>query len=119
MKHIYALVIKFLMVSIMLWIVLGLFTDLALGEILSMAAIITSIAYLVGDILVLSKFNNFTATISDIVLSCAIIYLYNYAFVEQRIGFWDAFISAVLIGIGEWFFHIYMAKMVFPNAKER
>ncbi len=118
MKHIYALLIKFVMIVIITWIVLGMLTNLRFGDILYISAAVTILAYIIGDLLILSATNNTVATLSDFVLALVVIYLFNFLWTTNQISFRDAFITAVLIGLGEWFYHKYVSNKVFPKAPD-
>ncbi len=116
MKHIYALLIKYAMITVITWIALGMLTNLRFGDILYISAAVTIIAYIIGDLLILSAANNIVATLSDFVLALVVIYLFNFLWTTNQISFSDAFITALAIGVGEWFFHKYVANKVFPKA---
>jgi uncharacterized membrane protein YvlD (DUF360 family) len=116
-KHVVALLIKFAMIAIVLWIVLGITTDLSFGYIMYLSIAVTILAYVIGDLLILSATNNVVATIADIVLALITIYLYNYLLDTQEISFWDALIAAAVIGVGEWFFHKYLSRKILNNVE--
>jgi len=115
MKHLGALILKYLMIAIILSILLSWLTALDLGEILVISAAVTLVAYLLGDLLVLSRSNNLLATVTDAVLALIVILLFNYASGYEEIAFTDALICSVVIGIGEWFFHKFVSEKVFPQ----
>jgi hypothetical protein len=118
MKHISALLIKFAMIAVVLEIVLGFLTDLTFGEILYISLAVTAAAYILGDLLILSVSNNTVATIADAGLALFVIYMFNFVYGDGRISFSDALVSAVVLAVGEWIFHKYVAKSVFPNREE-
>lgn len=118
MKHIYALLIKFIMVTVVLEIVLSLMTNLTFTEILNISIAVTLIAYAIGDLYILSSSNNTIATVADFVLTLVTIYLSNYILNIREISFTDAFVSALVLGIGEWIFHKYIARNVFPDREK-
>lgn len=115
MKHITALLVKFLMVAVVLEIILSLFTNLTFGNILYISAAVTILAYIVGDLLILPASNNTIATIADIFLALATIYAFNFWGNNRYISFTSSLISAIVIGLGEWFFHKYMYNNILPN----
>ena len=112
MKHIIAFVVKYVMVTVILEIILGIFTNLSIAEILTVALTVTVVTYLFGDLLILSLFNNTIAAVSDAGLSWLIIYLFNYPWPIRNIPLLSALSAAVIIGIGEVFFHMYMEKNI-------
>lgn len=118
MKHVYAILAKFVIIAIILEITLGLMTDLNFTEVLMISLSVTILAYLLGDLFILSISNNTIATIADIGLTFLIILAFNYVYGYGRISYWASIVSAVVVGIGEWFFHKYVARHVFPNREE-
>ncbi len=115
MKHLTAIIIKFFMVTIFLEILLILMTDLTFVQVLSISLILTVLSYLLGDLLVLSLANNTVATIADTWISFVVIYLYKLFASYGSIGIVDAIITALVLGIGEWFYHMYVSRSVFGN----
>lgn len=119
MKHVYAIIIKFIMVMVVLGIALYMLTDLSFQEIFVISAIVTVVSYLLCDLLILAVSNNTIATIADVVLTFIILYSLNnwsnYGYIDAS----TAAISAVVLGVGDWFFHKYMAKSVYDNHHDK
>ncbi|WHH60039.1 DUF2512 family protein [Petroclostridium sp. X23] len=115
MKHINALLIKFMMIAVALEVILMLVTDLSFGAILYIALAVTLIAYVIGDLLILPASNNTVATIADAGLALVTIFMFNYVFRGAYISFADALLAAAVLGVGEWIFHKYVARAVFPE----
>lgn len=116
MKHFLAIVIKLLMITIVLEISLRFMTNLSAVSIFYVSLAVTLLAYILGDLLVLNKSNNTTATIADICLSLITILAFNWIIPLANISFTSALISSVIIGCGEWFFHKYIKKNVFKHS---
>jgi hypothetical protein len=104
-KHISALVVKFLMTAFILEVALLLLSDLSFGQILFLSLIITIISYLIGDMVLLPATNNAVATIADMILNTIIVYLFNFILNINDITFIAALISGILLGVGEFYFH--------------
>lgn len=117
MKHIFALLVKFVMVVVVLEIILNMLTNLTFTDILIISIAVTVIAYVIGDILILAVSNNTVATVADIALALATIYMFNFLWGIREISFSDALISAAIIGVGELFFHKFVAAKVLPEHK--
>lgn len=115
MRHIVALLIKFAMIAVVLVAILSFLTSLYFGDILYIAGTVTLLAYVIGDMLILRMSNNTVASIADAGLALLTIYMFNYIWVIHKISFTDALISGVVIGVGEWFFHKYVANNVFSE----
>ncbi|MBE6066579.1 MAG: DUF2512 family protein [Clostridium lundense] len=118
MKHVIALIIKFIMIAAVLEIILSMLTNFNFVRILYISLIVTLSAYIVGDLLILSATNNTIATIADVGLAAFVLYMFNFFWIPRQISLLDALICAAVIGIGEWFFHHYIKNNVFPNQKE-
>lgn len=112
MKHISALLIKFIMIAVVLTIILGIMTDLPFGNIPILSVSVTVITYVIGDLLILSVANNTVTTIADIGIAFLAIYLYNILINADLISGWVALVAAAVIGVGEWFFHKYVADRI-------
>ena len=120
MKHIIALILKFVMIAVILEIALYYMTALTFGQILVVSLAVTAVLYFIGDLFLLSKTNNITTSVVDVVLALAVIYLFRYANGYTGIDFTDALWSSLIIGAGELLFHKYVSKMVFTDhIKER
>jgi hypothetical protein len=117
MKHVYALLIKYIMIVVIIGAVLGSLTDLTFSDILYISLALTIISYIIGDLLILSVTNNTVATIADVILALAVIYLFNFILIND-ISLGDAFIAALILGVGEWFYHKYVAGKVIPSQIE-
>ncbi|MFD2922985.1 YndM family protein [Halobacillus naozhouensis] len=116
MKHIKALLIKFVMVTAVLWIVLGGFYDVSFADILTTSVLLTATAYLIGDLFILPKMGNTAATIADFGLALAGTWILGAFLFEAPVPLGTAsLISAILIAVGEMFFHRYMEKNILPN----
>jgi uncharacterized membrane protein len=105
LRHTKALLIKFILAAVVLEVDLLLFSDLNFIQILFLALLIAVASYIVGDLVILPATNNIIATISDVVLSLIIVFIFNIIWNRVNIPFFSAVIAAVVIGITEWFFH--------------
>ncbi|MFD1170658.1 YndM family protein [Oceanobacillus caeni] len=113
MKHIKALGIKFIVTSVILFSLLAIFETATLGEILLISALVTGINYIIGDLLILPRFNNFIATIADFALAFVGIWALSSMFIYPTtpIGIVSGF-AAFFIAISEGLFHVYMKEKV-------
>ena len=104
-KHLIPIFIKYVMTAIVLEIVLLLFSDLKFINILGLALVLTLVAYIIGDMIILPTTNNAVATVADIGITLVVIYLFDYLWKVVHIPFFSSVIAAAMIGGGEWFFH--------------
>lgn len=128
MDHVKALVIKFVMIAVVLGIVITGIFDGELGDTLLISLILTILAYVLGDLMIFRKAGNdhdrnsdhvkrnTIATISDFVLSFLVIWLVGKSlFTDDSDVLKAAMISALIIAVGEWFFHKYLDRHVFDE----
>ncbi|MGO1059434.1 YndM family protein [Planococcus sp. FY231025] len=145
MNHGKALVIKFLMITVVLLIILTGIFDVEFEKTLLISLVLTVLAYALGDLMIFRKTGNqahnhgtahsnadqhhdredhkkrnMLATIADIVLSFLVIWLMGDVLIENAEDIVTAaLISALVIGGGEWFFHKYLDRNVFPEKNGR
>lgn len=128
MEHIKALLIKFIMIAVVLGIVLTGIYDGEFGDTLLISIVLTIAAYILGDLLVFRKTGddhernadhvkrNTIATISDAVLAFLVVWLMGRTlFTDGGDVLQAAFLSAIIIAAGEWFFHKYLDNQVFDE----
>lgn len=128
MDHVKALIIKFVMVAVVLGIVLTGMYDGEFSDTLLISAVLTILAYVVGDLLVFRKAGddrernadhskrNGIATVSDAVLTFFVVWLMGKSlFINDGDVLAASFISAIAIAVGEWFFHKYLDRHVFDE----
>lgn len=115
MKHIGALLLKFVLTSVILEIFLLAFTNLNYGSIFTIAVTITVLSYFIGDIAILPRTDNMIATIADVGLSFVTLLLFNMIYTGAVIPFYTALFASLVLGLGEWFFHRFMARSIIPE----
>jgi hypothetical protein len=115
MKHVKALLVKFVATLAILYIILGVFNDVAFRNVFLISLVVTLAAYLIGDLLILPRTNNTVATIADFGLSFLVIWWManNLTYGDGMMG--EAFVSALALAVVEFMFHRYMANNVLPN----
>ncbi|PGL72936.1 YndM family protein [Bacillus sp. AFS055030] len=119
MKHIKAFVIKFIACLALLYIILGIGYDMAFRNVFLITLVLGVIAYIVGDMLILSKTNNTVATIADVGIAFLIIWYMGSKLTYGGSMFTPALISAIGIGLFEIFFHKYVYNHVIKNTEHR
>ncbi|MDG5789644.1 DUF2512 family protein [Evansella sp. AB-P1] len=112
MKHVSAIVVKVLMVALVLLIVLtGVNNYPFIGTII-LSLLIVGLSYIVGDMGILRISNNLVATIADLGLTTASIWLLSPFIYGIGVPFSLAFISSLVISVGEWFFHKFVGSTI-------
>lgn len=113
MRHFRAILYKFVMFTIVLSIILGFIYGVDFGDILTISALMTLAAYIIGDLFILPRFGNLAATLADFGLAFFGIWMLGGIYIEENIRLGVAsFLSSVLITIGELFFHSYLVRNV-------
>ncbi|MER2089739.1 MAG: YndM family protein, partial [Sporosarcina sp.] len=116
MKTITALIIKFIMITAVLWIVLGLY-GVSFGDILLTSVLLTGVSF-IGDMYLVPRVKNIAATIADFGLAFVMIWLVGTYFYERPIQLgMAAFLSTIIIAAGEFIFHKYLQKQIFADEK--
>jgi hypothetical protein len=112
MRHAIALSIKFISIFMVLGIILGLFYNLAFTEVLTIAVVLTAVGYVLGDLFILRRTNNLTASIADFGLAFVVIWLMsrNMAYADGLIT--ASLISSAAIAVVEYIYHRFVPRMV-------
>ncbi len=119
MEHTKALLYKFILILASLLVVFGFIYGVSFGDILLMSIILTIVLYILGDLVILPRFGNLTATLGDFGISYLGLWFLGNMYVEEDIRLSVAsFLSACLITIGEAFFHMYLDRNVFGDDNE-
>lgn len=109
MDYVKALVIKFVMCLAVLWLVLGVFYNVGFGHILTLSIILTPVTFILGDLFILRRFENWGATIADFLMVFAVVWFYGAYFINVTFPvITAAALSALIISVGEIFFHRYV-----------
>src|SRR5699024_12805392 len=69
MKHLKILGIKFIVITVTVLSLFGIFNHAYFGYLLLIGLMTTLISYVVGDMLILRKFGNVAASVSDLILA--------------------------------------------------
>lgn len=118
MQHLQALLIKFVMSTVVLYVILGIFYGAAFSNVLWLSAILSLIAYMLGDLIVLPIGGNAAASLADAIFTfLAVWILGSQIFPTVASVVSAAIISGLFIAAGEWFFHNYMKKRVLDESR--
>lgn len=121
MRKVAAFVIKFIMTLAVLWIILGLFFGISFRNIVIMSIILTIASFLV-DMFILPKVGNIVAAVGDFALAYFGIWLISSFLFTENIAVkpitTGAFLSAIVILVGELFYHRYLRNSVFNHVDD-
>ncbi len=124
MRHVVALVVKFVMIAIVLSIILNLIFDVSFVNALLISLSLTPLSYVVGDLLIFlnigsprnQKTRNSIAVFIDFVMAFLFIWLIGWLLTGENVAMvTPALISALLLAGCEWFFHLFVDRYVVPN----
>lgn len=115
MKHVKAMAIKFVSCLVVLFIILGLIFDMSFGNVFLISLILGIAAYLIGDLMILPRTNNFIATIADFGLAFFIIWFMTETLTTGANAVYPSFIAAVGVGLFEFLFHRYMSNQILED----
>nr|WP_117160782.1 DUF2512 family protein [Paraliobacillus sp. X-1268] len=110
MKHFNLIGLKILLLLVVLYTILGIGYNVSFGNVMFISIVLGISAYLIGDLLILSRTNNTIATTADFGMAFVIIYLMTDGLTVGGNPFAAALISAVVVGICEVIFHKYVAN---------
>jgi len=116
MKTITALIIKFILTFGAAWISFLIFGNVGLTFILIIAIAGTILNYLIGDLLILPRFGNIVASISDGILGAITSYAILFAYVYYTASSLAYF--AIIVAILEYFFHMYLVSADIVRRKD-
>ncbi|WP_338452265.1 YndM family protein [Niallia oryzisoli] len=112
MKHVKALAIKFISTFVLLYVILGLFYGMETGNIFLLSLVLAIVSYIIGDILILPRTNNTTATLADFGLALLVIWFMSESFTRGDNLFRVSLLAALGVTIFEYFYHKYVSNNV-------
>lgn len=112
MEHGKALAIKGLMTILVLYLILGLGYGFSFGNVLLITVILGVLSYWLGDLTILPRTSNGTATMADLGMAFLVIWLLGMGLSNLSVGTLAgaAIISAAILALGEYFFHQYILR---------
>lgn len=119
MKHFKALGIKFIFTAIVVYSIFGIFYNASLGRLFWISLLVTGVAYIIGDLLILPRFGNIAASIADLGLAFLSLWVLGNIVIEMSIPtVLASFFASVFIAICESLFHIYMKEQVLGSRED-
>lgn len=108
MRHLFSVVMKFVLTTFLLFIVLGGFYDASFADIVLVSFMLSALGY-IGDVFILPRVGNTVATIGDFGLAFIVLWFMGYYLFDWDVPILSsALIGSTLIAAGEWFFHKHM-----------
>jgi hypothetical protein len=112
MRHFKAILIKFVACFALLAIILGGIYGITLGDVFVISLVLGIIAYAAGDLFLLRRSNNTTATLADFGLAFVIIWALTANMTPVDDVLVPSLIAAAGVAVFEYFYHKYLAKNV-------
>lgn len=111
MDHVKALGIKFIAIAVTIFSIFGIFYDATLINLFWISLLVTGISYLIGDMFILRRFGNITASISDLGLSFLLLWGLGNLFIENGMPIvYASLLTAFFITCCEPFIHGYIVE---------
>ncbi|TYR73711.1 DUF2512 family protein [Rossellomorea vietnamensis] len=112
MRHLKAFLVKFTACFALLAIILGGIYGVTLGEVFLISVVLGAIGYAAGDLFLLPRSNNTTASLADFGLAFVVIWamLANVTPVENVLL--PSLIAAAGVAVFEFFYHKYLYRTV-------
>lgn len=119
MNHIQAFLIKSVATFLLLMLILGLFFQYSIGDVFVLTLILGVVSYLLGDLILLPRTTNITATISDFAVAMLMtwFYLANITLSTTNV-FLASLLSAIGVALFEMFFHRYLLNHTFHEKED-
>lgn len=112
-----ALIVKFLLTLVSAYIAFTIIDNNSLGWVLGTSIAATALNYLIGDLMILPKYGNFSASVADGGLAALTAYLAAAMTRGNNVGMGSLITFFLLIAVAEYFFHNYLleSEKVEPN----
>ncbi|PLR78969.1 hypothetical protein CU633_02775 [Bacillus sp. V3-13] len=114
MRHALAISIKFIATLIILGLILGLFYNLGFTEVLIITVVFTALSYILGDLFILRRTNNLSASLADFGIAFIVIY-----FMSTNMAYGDDFFTASLFSAAVITFFEYLYHRIVPGRADR
>lgn len=106
----YALLVKFIMTFVFAGFAFALINQNAWGWIFLAALAATALNYLIGDLWLLPNYGNIVASVGDGITGALTVWVLDLLIPAFDTSFAALVVFAVLIVIGEYFFHQYLLR---------
>jgi len=119
MKTGIALIVKFFVTLAAAWIAFMVFDTLSIWPVLLIAIIATAVNYLVGDLVVLSRYGNTAASILGGIAGGVTAWVVLLFIPAADFIFSTGIIFAIMVAVAEFFFHMYLIGAHMVKAKNK
>ena len=113
------LIIKIVINALVVWLFLPTIGMVAAADRWVIALVTAVVLYLVGDLVVLPRWGPTTTAIADVFIAMVSIVMVSAVLATSTVTTSGALIIGVLVGITEWFFHMFLKQTPAPKQGER
>lgn len=111
MKHFKVLLLKFLLLTVILWLILGVVYDVSFTNIIITSLVLTITSFIIGDLYALPKIGNIGASMVDFTIAVASIFIIGTFLYDEGIPLASASVLAAIgIALSEILVHWYIKK---------
>lgn len=119
MKYLISFIMKFIVITAVLWILLSWIFRIDFGNVLLISIPITIISF-ITDMFILPKTGNVVASILDFIVVIALVWILGAILFEEDVSEPSvALVSSLAITICEVFYHRYLRNFVFQNVDDK
>lgn len=119
MKYFTSFIMKFVIVTAILWVLLGWIFNIDFGNVLIISIIVTIVSF-ITDITILPKTGNTIASILDFIVIIALVWFFGALLFEEDVAEPSvALVSSLAITICEVFYHRYLRNFVFEKVDDQ
>jgi uncharacterized membrane protein len=114
-KHFNAIITKFFLIVSVFGILLPPAAGITTSTAVAAAVAVTLVSYVIADLMILPRYGNRIAVAADVVL--ALLISSEAAWVLEDAGITPVAmtLAVLLIGLGEWYYHKYLARLIFKG----
>ena len=114
-KHFNAMITKFLLVVTVFGVILPPAAGIQTATAVAAAIAATFVSYLIADLLILPRYGNRAAVAADVVLTLILAWEAARVLADAGIPLAAMALVALCIGLGEWYYHKYLARLIFKG----
>lgn len=112
-KHFNAIITKFLLMVTVLGMFLPPLAKVSTTTAVIAAVVTTISAYLIADLLVLPQYGNRVAVAADGLIAMAVTWEMAWVLENAQVPVPGLLLLALIAGLGEWYYHRYLARLIF------
>lgn len=114
-KHFNAMITKFFLIVSVFGILLPPAAGITTSTAVAAAVAVTLVSYVIADLMIFPRYGNRIAVAADVVLALLISSEAAWVLEDAGITLVAMTLVALLIGLGEWYYHKYLARLIFKG----